>query len=292
MRSWQPLGSTGLVAVLALVATGLLVLTGGHLVREYDSAASRLATPAATTEPADQPPDQTPSPLPTPSPASTSATPADPAAPSSSTSPSPPGELTTELSELLDLVEVVASRPNPPGYDRSCGPGEGCVFGTEWNDATDAPDSHNGCDTRNDVLRRDLTNLVIDPDTHGCVVLSGVLHDPYTGATINFERGYDTSIAVQIDHLIPLAAAWDLGAWRWSGAKRATFANDTKHELLAVDGPANMSKGDSTPASWLPPNKAFRCQYGIRYLRNSLHWGLPITAADAQVLGSVSRRCD
>ncbi|PWN04950.1 deoxyribonuclease [Nocardioides silvaticus] len=195
------------------------------------------------------------------------------------------------LMRLLSQVGVVAQRPDVPGYERDCGPGQGCVFGTEWSDATDAPDSRNGCDTRNDVLRRDLIDTVIDPDTQGCVVLSGTLHDPYTGRAIPFERGWETSIAVQVDHVIPLAAAWDLGAWRWSAARRATFANDIRRELLAVGGPANMSKGDSTPASWLPPNKAFRCEYAVLYLRASLHYALPITRADAEVLENVARRC-
>lgn len=197
----------------------------------------------------------------------------------------------SRLLALLHEVTVVPSRPNVPGYERDCGPGEGCVFGTAWNDDTSAPLGHNGCDTRNDVLRRDLTDIEVDADTNGCVVRSGTLLDPYTGRAIDFVRGYYTSTDVQIDHLIPLAAAWDLGAWEWSPERRAAFANDVEHELLAVDGPSNLSKVDSTPASWLPPNKAFRCEYGTLYLEASIFWDLPITAADADVLLHVARKC-
>jgi hypothetical protein len=274
------LRSGRIVATLAALATVCIVLAGFRLAGGYDDVARRLAAPTRDSDLAGGPP---PQPMSTPS---TSTIPSQPVSPSSSSA-----GVGTKLRKLLNRAAVVATRPNAPGYDRGCGPGEGCVFGPEWSDATEAADSHNGCDTRNDVLRRDLVNTAIDSDTHGCVVLSGVLHDPYTGSRISFVRGWDTSVAVQIDHLIPLAAAWDLGAWRWSPAKRATFANDTAHELLAVDGPSNMSKGDSTPASWLPPNKSFRCEYGVRYLRDSIHWRLPITAADAEVLGHVARRC-
>ena len=121
---------------------------------------------------------------------------------------------------------------------------------------------------------------------------SGTLHDPYTGATIAFIRGIDTSRAVEVDHVIPLAAAWDMGAATWPLARRIAFANDVDHELLAVDGPANQQKSDSTPASWLPPNKAYRCEYGIKYLRASLAWDLPVTAADVEVLTFAQRTCD
>lgn len=287
----------GVVVIVGVIAAGLALVTGQQFVAGYLDAARHLETPETSSQPAElrsAAPAQstTVSPAPalseTPSPAAAE-TPA-PASPQASPSPAPL-TLGDKLSHLLGEVAVIPERPNPPGYDRDCSPGSGCVFGTEWNDATDAPDSRNGCDTRNDVLRRDLVDTTIDPGTNGCVVRRGVLHDPYTGRRIQFERGWGSSLAVQIDHLIPLAAAWDLGAWQWSPARRATFANDTKYELLAVDGPTNMAKVDGTPASWLPPNKAFRCEYGVRYIEASLYWQLPITAADAEVLTHVARTC-
>lgn len=285
-----------IVAVLGALAVGFALLMGYQLLTSYGDAARALA---ATTSPGPEPepisvsppsPTRSPAPFPSPTtpPASSESSPSN--APEVPSSPSPVG-MGARLSQLLAEVPIIPERPSPPGYDRDCGPGSGCVFGTEWNDATDAPDSRNGCDTRNDVLRRDLVNTTIDPGTKGCVVRRGVLKDPYTGRDIQFERGWGSSLAVQVDHLIPLAAAWDLGAWQWGPARRATFANDTKYELLAVDGPTNMAKVDGTPASWLPPNKAFRCEYGVRYLEASLHWQLPITTADAEVLTHVARKC-
>jgi hypothetical protein len=296
MPSSLPRGAS-IVAVIGAFAVGFALLTGQQLLTNYRDAAAALDA-AKTSSPVVEPSGESPSsPASSPSPAPSIASPSQSeesspsVAPQPSPSPSPPGMGAT-LTQLLTQVLVIPARPNPPGYDRDCGPGSGCVFGPEWNDATSAPDSRNGCDTRNDVLRRDLVDTTIDPDTNGCVVLRGVLKDPYTGRDIQFERGWGSSLAVQVDHLIPLAAAWDLGAWQWSPAERATFANDTVHELLAVDGPTNMSKGDSTPASWLPPNTAFRCEYGVRYLEASMQWKLPITAADAEVLTHVARKCN
>ena len=195
------------------------------------------------------------------------------------------------IRRLVAQARLSPTRPQVLGYDRDCGPAHGCVFGTAWSDATDAPDSRNGCDTRNDVLRESLSEVVIKPNTQGCVVLRGILNDPYTGSAVHFVRGYNTSNAIEIDHLIPLAAAWDLGAARWSPGKRAAFANDTRLELIAVSGPANQAKGDSTPASWLPPDRAFRCEYVSRYLEAAVHYDIAVTAADVQVIDSVARKC-
>jgi hypothetical protein len=189
---------------------------------------------------------------------------------------------------LLGLVRIVPRRPQHPGYDRDCSAGNGCVFGTPWTDNTGAPDGHNGCDTRNDVLREQLSAVAFKPLSNDCDVVAGHFTDPYTGV----EMYYQTQGAqIHIDHLIPLAAAWDLGAANWTQALRERFANDTAVELLAVSGGANMSKGDSTPASWLPPNKSYRCEYVVRYLQASIAYELPITQADAGVIEFVARKC-
>ena len=136
-------------------------------------------------------------------------------------------------------------QPSPVGW-------RGC------HDVTVA-DGHNGCDTRDDILRRDLTEVVIAAGTYGCTVTSGVLHDPYTNAIISFHRGVTTSAAVQIDHVVALGDAWQIGAQQLTMAD-VPIANDPL-ELRAVSGPINEQKGDADAASWLPPNQAFRCPY-------------------------------
>lgn len=138
-----------------------------------------------------------------------------------------------------------------PDYERD-------EFGSGWLDT-----DNNGCDTRNDILARDLTRIALDSDD--CTVLSGTLDDPYTGETIDFERGRSTSSAVQIDHMVPLSLAWDLGAWKWSEEKREQFANDPVN-LYAVDGPANGSKSDNPISEWMPPNEEWWCQYTASYV--------------------------
>lgn len=188
--------------------------------------------------------------------------------------------------ELLGLVTVVDRRPDVPGYDRSCSPGDGCVFGPEWSDATDAPLSRNGCDTRNDVLARDLTDVRFSERSPDCDVTGGMLADPYTGRRMDYAS---EGSQIHVDHLFPLAAAWDLGAADWTSERRATFANDVDLELLAVEGSANLSKGDSTPASWLPPRKEFRCTYVTAYLEVAHAYDLAITAADVRVIEPVLR---
>lgn len=171
---------------------------------------------------------------------------------------------------------VVKGRAPKTGYSRA-------QFGAAWADV-----DHNGCDTRNDILRRDLTSIVFRSGT--CVVLSGVLRDPYGGKIINFRRGPTTSPAVQIDHVVSLSDAWQKGAFAWTIAKRTLFANDPL-ELLAVDGPLNTKKSDSDAASWLPPNKTFRCLFVSRQIAVKAKYGVWVTKAERDALGRVLATC-
>lgn len=188
---------------------------------------------------------------------------------------------------LLRTASVVPTMNEEPGYQRSCRKGKGCVFGPAWTDDSDAALSHNGCDTRNDILRSQLTHVQLDPKTRGCTVLSGVLDpDPYTGAVLQFRKG-TTSSDIEIDHVFPLEAAWHAGAHNWPLAKRVSFANDPSN-LLAADGSANSAKGSKPIAEWLPPNPDYVCTYIATYLRVAVNYQLPITTADQR---TAQRHC-
>src|SRR4051794_22565670 len=145
---------------------------------------------------------------------------------------------------LLSTVPV-KGRAARSGYDR-----EG-LFGPPYADL-----DRNGCDQRNDVLRRDLDAVSFRPGTRDCVVVAGTLADPYTGRVLSFRKA--AAAAVQIDHVVALSDAWQTGAQAWPAPRRAAFANDPLN-LLAVDGPTNAAKGDGDAATWLPPNPAYRC---------------------------------
>jgi Protein of unknown function (DUF1524) len=165
------------------------------------------------------------------------------------------------------------------------------AFGDSWDDDNDAPGGRNGCDTRNDILNRDLvdkTFVVIKrcPDA----VATGVLHDPYTNATVAFTRGAQVGAAVQIDHIVPLAYAWDMGARSWTDQTRKRFANDPAN-LLAVDGQTNQDKGDAEPAVWMPPNRAFHCQYAMQFIEVLRGYGLPVDAPSVPALRDAAVTC-
>jgi hypothetical protein len=179
----------------------------------------------------------------------------------------------------LAAVRTVDVRPDVPGYDRGCGAGEGCVFGPSWTDDHAGVDGHDGCDTRNNVLQRQLHDLRFRPGTHDCVVVAGTLDDPYTGRVLTFAKAEASK--VQIDHLFPLALAWDMGASTWTRERRVDFANDVALNLLAVDGGANASKGDRGPGEWMPIARGFRCEYVERFVRVAVAYDLAITTADA-----------
>jgi hypothetical protein len=189
----------------------------------------------------------------------------------------PPAAVSGSALEALASVEV-HGRAARTGYDRD-------RFGSGWVDT-----DRNGCDTRNDVLARDLTGETFQPGTRGCIVLTGTLADPYSGRTIEFRRGEGTSEAVQIDHVVALSDAWQKGAQRWSTARRTAFANDPLN-LLAVDGPLNQGKGDGDAATWLPPNRSYRCAYVARQVAVKLTYGLWMTGAERDAASAVLTTC-
>ncbi|MDT5085484.1 MAG: hypothetical protein QOJ61_2527 [Mycobacterium sp.] len=165
------------------------------------------------------------------------------------------------------------------------------AFGDSWTDDNAAPGGHNGCDTRNDILDRDLVDKTyVSISRCPNAVATGTLHDPYTSETINLVRGNQTGAAVQIDHLVPLAYAWDQGARNWTDEMRVRFANDPAN-LLAVDGPINEDKSDGEPAVWMPPNHAFWCQYAVQFVAVMRGYGLPVDAPSVPVLRDAAGTC-
>ncbi|WP_262412626.1 HNH endonuclease family protein [Actinacidiphila acidipaludis] len=174
------------------------------------------------------------------------------------------------------LIQKVATKGRGPktGYSRA-------EFGQAWMDsANGVAFAHNGCDTRNDLLKRDGLDLHYRSGSK-CVLISLTLDDPYTGKAIHWTKSKATTI--QIDHVMPLSYDWQMGAAHWSKDKREQIANDPLN-LIPVDGPSNGAKSDSGPASWLPPNKQIRCSYAVRIAQVSLKYALPVTTADKQAM--------
>jgi hypothetical protein len=188
----------------------------------------------------------------------------------------------------LQRLTVVARRPYVPGYQRSCSPGDACSFGPAWSDDQDAVDGHNGCGTRDDVLAAQLRDVQLRAGSR-CVVVAGELHDPYTGSTITFSKS--RAYLVPLDHVVPLALAWDLGAAQWSQAQRAAYANDPTLVLLAVDEHSNEQKSDSGPAEWMPADRGYWCAYDQRFVTILTHYRLKVTAADKTAMDSVLAHC-
>lgn len=175
----------------------------------------------------------------------------------------------------LGTLEVRGRAPKT-GYART-------KFGTAWADV-----DHNGCGTRDDILRRDLTQLRFRGSASGCVVVGGVLADPYTGRSIAFVKA--EAAKVQIDHVVALSDAWQTGAQQLPETTRLALANDPLN-LLAVDGPANQQKGDGDAATWLPPRKAFRCAYVSRQVAVKARYHLWVTAAERVAIAGILHSC-
>lgn len=158
--------------------------------------------------------------------------------------------------------------------------------------ATDVAMAGNGCDTRNDILARDLSNVKKDGD---CTVTAGRLWDPYGTADnpyehyINFERGPKSS-AVQIDHLVALGNVWASGGDKLSEQDRLRVANDPIN-LIAVDGPENGRKQDKDASEWLPHNDRIHCVYAASQIRVKAKYNLTVTQAEHDKLAELITQC-
>ncbi len=182
----------------------------------------------------------------------------------------------------------VKGRAPKTGYARG-------LFGSAWSDSNGALWGGNALETRQDILSRDLTEVScktpppLSAAPH-CVVRTGVLNDPYTGKTIWFVRGNKTSTLVQIDHVVALSDAWQKGAQQLTTSERVDFANDPLN-LIATNGAINQAKGDSDAATWLVPNKRFRCPYVARQIAVKSKYRLWVTEAEKEAMGRVLAQC-
>lgn len=173
----------------------------------------------------------------------------------------------------LQVLEVKGRAPKT-GYSRS-------QFSNDWGQL-------GGCSVRELILKRDFIESKIDED--GCRVTSGILDDHYTGKQIMFVRGQTTSQAVQIDHVVAVSDAWQKGAQQLSPERRYEFYNDPLN-LLAVDGPTNQKKGDGDAATWLPPNKDYRCRYVARQIAVKVKYRLWVTEAEKRAMQQILGTC-
>jgi len=180
-------------------------------------------------------------------------------------------------SSALSTLAVKGRAPKT-GYDRDA------LFG-DWAD----PDG-NGCDARNDVLARDLTNKVFGTGSDRCLVLSGTLIDPYSGKKIDFMRGQGTSTLVPIDHVVAVSDAWQKGAFKWDATKRINFYNDPLN-LMATQRSLNSQKKDGDAATWLPPLKSYRCAYVAQQIAVKAKYGIWVTKAEKEAMVRILSAC-
>ena len=170
----------------------------------------------------------------------------------------------------------VKGRAPKTGYSREQFP--------HWKD----PD-RNGCDSRNDILKRDLTSVVFKSGTNNCKVISGTLLDPYSNKLIAFDINKSSS-TIDIDHVVTLSNAWQTGAFQLTLLERTNFANDPLN-LLAVDFKLNRQKGDGDAATWLPPYKSYRCTYVARQVVVKAKYKLWVTAPEKTAIANLLTAC-
>ena len=154
---------------------------------------------------------------------------------------------------------------------------------THWSDL-----DRNGCDARNDTLKRDLTEVIYKAGTRDCKVIAGLLLDPFSGKVITFSS---TKSTIDIDHVVALSNAWQTGAAYFDKTKRQQIANDPLN-LLAVDFSLNRQKGDGDAATWLPPLKSYRCDYVARQIAVKAKYGLWVTQPEKIAIIKLLEKCE
>ncbi|AOY74211.1 hypothetical protein ARZXY2_4712 (plasmid) [Arthrobacter sp. ZXY-2] len=279
-RSWAMIQGGRKAGAIVLAGALVLFIVGAAISPTKPKEPLEASSPAAEAQKLAGT-DASPTPSPTPTPTDTGA-PLDPettnelAKTASFKAPHTQPAYATKAADLLATLPIKGRAPKT-GYDRD-------QFGQAWADV-----DRNGCDTRNDTLKRDLTQITFTNSVK-CKVQTGTLADPYTTKTISFVRGSNTSAAVQIDHVVALSDAWQKGAQQLTTEQRTAFANDPLN-LQSTDGPTNIQKGDGDAATWLPPNKTFRCDYVARQISVKATYNLWVTQAEHDAMATVLGDC-
>ena len=248
--------------VVALLVGGVI----GFAIGRADAGAPPTADPSVSLSPS----------APVPSAAPSSASTLGPV-PSATPVPPPPADSADIALQKLNELPLEDGYSDAR-YDRT-------LFGDPWTDV-----DRNGCDTRNDILGRDLLSPVFKAGTNDCKVLSGALIDPYDGQAVDFVSGRNTSVLVQIDHVVALAWAWRHGAEFWTDERRLQFANDPIN-LAAASEDMNQEKSDSAPGEWLPPVPELQCVYVENWVGVLSVYGLGINAEDKAAASAVLAGC-
>ncbi|GIF66760.1 hypothetical protein Ais01nite_47950 [Asanoa ishikariensis] len=188
------------------------------------------------------------------------------ATPANATPPGIPSKASAQ-SQLNALT--VAAEGSSSGYSRDLFP--------HWITISGA------CNTRETVLRRDGSNVVVNSS---CAATSGSWYSPYDGAT------WTNAADVDIDHVVPLSEAWRSGASSWTTARRQQFANDlSRPQLIAVTDNVNQSKGDQDPSTWQPSRTAYRCTYAKMWIASKYYWGLRLQSTEKSSLQTMLNTC-
>jgi len=188
------------------------------------------------------------------------------AVPADATPPGIPSKASAQ-SQLNGLT--VATEGSSSGYSRDLFP--------HWITISGA------CNTRETVLRRDGSNVVVNSS---CAATSGSWYSPYDGAT------WSNAADVDIDHIVPLSEAWRSGASSWTTSRRQSFANDLSHpQLIAVTDNVNQSKGDQDPSTWQPSRTAYRCTYAKMWIASKSFWGLRLQSSEKSALQTMLNTC-
>ncbi|MEU1409611.1 HNH endonuclease family protein [Streptomyces sp. NPDC005728] len=143
---------------------------------------------------------------------------------------------------------------------------------------------NDGCDTRKEVI---LQEAVEAPEVGPkCRLIGGRWFSAYD------QKWLTSASSIDVDHMVPLAEAWDSGAASWTQERRRAYANDqgVPASLIAVSGGSNRQKADKDPADWLPV-AAYRCQYVADWVATKLRWGLSADAGEVDALSKVAEDC-
>ena len=180
--------------------------------------------------------------------------------------------------KAVDVLEQLAVKGRAPktGYSRD-------QFYETWP-------TIDGCSLRQHIIKREMGDSATISSIDNCTVVYGEYDEPYTGSHIIYYEKADFASGIQIDHIVALSDAWQKGAQQLTADDRYQLATDPLN-LIAVDSQANQNKSDGDAATWLPPNKAFRCEYVARQVSVKYKYHLWVTEAEKAAIQNILNKC-
>lgn len=137
--------------------------------------------------------------------------------------------------------------------------------------------------TRTEILVLTSRAPVRYTNPRNCEVRTGEWFDEYTG------KVFTVAAQIDLDHIIPLRYAHNIGGDRWPAGKKVAFANDPMNLLLSERREIRR-KAERGPSRYLPRDE-YQCAYARQWLAIAEKYELRLVNRDRNKITVLLRDC-